>query len=75
MDESILFSKLKDAADPKAEGILGKAFNIATFGGRGGDPIMGSKIYRDDDTTTTKAGNSLMHIFDAFLPRWSPVSN
>ena len=72
MDESILFSKLKDAADPKAEGILGKAFNIATFGGRGGDPIMGSKIYRDDDTTTTKAGNSLMHIFDAFLPGGAP---
>jgi len=72
MDESILYSKLKDAADPKAEGFLGKAFNIATLGGRGGDPVMGSNVYRDEDTTSTKAANSLMHIFDAFLPGAAP---
>ena len=72
MDESILFSKLKDAADPKAEGFLGKILNTAVLGGRGGDPVMGSSIYRDEDTTGTKAANSLMHIFDAFLPGGAP---
>jgi len=33
---------------------------------------MGSNVYRDEDTTSTKAANSLMHIFDAFLPGAAP---
>ena len=72
MDESILFSKLKDAGDPAAEGFFGKIINMATLGGRGGDPVMGSKIYSPEDSKGTKIGNSLLHIFDAFLPGAAP---
>jgi hypothetical protein len=73
MDESILFAKLKDAADPNAKSILGKTFNIAVLGGRGGDPLVGSPVYRKEDTAGTKVGNSLLHILDAFIPGASPI--
>ena len=73
MDESILFSKLKDAADPRSESILGKTFNIAVLGGRGGDPILGAPVYTREDTAGTKVANSLLHILDAFIPGASPI--
>ncbi len=74
MDESILFASMKDAADPNSESILGKAFNIAVFGGRGGDPEMGAPVYRPQDSAGTKVGNSLLHILDSFVPGGAPFS-
>ena len=74
MDESILFASMKDAADPNTESFLGKAFNIAVFGGRGGDPEMGAPVYRPQDSAGTKVGNSLLHILDSFVPGGAPFS-
>ena len=73
MDESILYAKLKDAADPASESLLGKLYNIAVFGGRAGDPEIGAPVYRKEDSAGTKIGNSLLHILDAFIPGASPV--
>ena len=73
MDESILVQRLKDAADPRSESILGKIYNIGVLGGRGGDPILGAPVYTREDTAGTKVANSLLHILDAFIPGGSPI--
>jgi len=74
MDESILLGKLKDVANPQAEGIAGKLYNMAVLGGRSGETITGAKVYRPGESSGEKIGKSLLHVLDAFNPGFLPVN-
>jgi len=74
MDESILLGKLKDIADPQAEGMVGKLYNMAVLGGRGGETVTGAKVYRPGESAGEKVGKSLLHVLDAFNPGFLPVN-
>ena len=74
MDESILLGKLKDVANPQAEGITGKLYNMAVIGGRGGETVTGAKVYRPGESSGEKIGKSLLHVLDAFNPGFFPAN-